>query len=618
MCGIAGIFQFQPQNIPQHALRSMVAALSHRGPDDEGYFWGRLGALGHRRLSIIDLSRAAAQPMRDESGRYNIVFSGEIYNFRELRKQLEPSCSFFSNSDTEVILRLFQQDRDKAWPRLNGMFAIAILDDSKNELFLARDHAGIKPLYYYKDQDKFLFASEPRSLIASKLVSAEIDQEALSLYLQLGYFPAPFTPFTLIRKLPAGHSMKVSATGVDVHQYWNLPQLSPGRTESDSNIPGDPEQELEHLLLKSVEQQMISDVPIGAFLSGGIDSSLIVALMNRMAGSRVRTFTAGFSDMGYYDERPHAEKTAKFFNTEHHDFVISEPLEELVLKFASVFGEPFADSSSVPTYCLAELTSKHVKVALSGTGGDEIFGGYRKYMAARWASAYVSLPGALRKTIRKTVGLLPASRQSLWQERALLMQRFSDLSPRIPPNLQLNAIFSPDEVKQLTGKDPFQICTLFDSVAATVVENMMLFDYKIYLPEDLLVKEDRCTMAFGLEARVPYLDRELIEFMNRLPVRYKVSRTSTKRLFRKVAAKYLPDAVLRRPKHGFGSPAAEWIRKELKPLAERMILSSSFFPDNVLLRSKWDEHQSGGRDNSRALWTVLMLELWKEWIDRFR
>ncbi|MCI0416061.1 asparagine synthase (glutamine-hydrolyzing) [bacterium] len=603
MCGIAGIFFFQPQVLPETPLRKMVAALSHRGPDHEGFYFGKQALLGYRRLSIIDLSAAASQPMCDESRRFAVIFNGEIYNFRELRKQLSPSTPFFSHSDTEVILRLFQQHQENTWPLLNGMFAIGVLDEQNQELFLARDHAGIKPLYYYQDHEKFLFASEPRALLASQLVSADIDQDALSLYLQLGYFPAPFTPYAKIRKLNAGSCIRVSSNGVEIHPYWKIP--------SEIHVPEHPEEDLEQLLLNSVEQQMISDVPVGAFLSGGIDSSLIVAFMSRIAGRRVQTFTAGFSGMGYYDERPDAEKIAKQFNTEHHDFVVSEPLVELVTGLASVFGEPFADSSAVPTSGLARLTSKHVKVALSGTGGDEIFGGYRKYMAAHWASAYTSLPGAVRQTIRKTVGLLPASRRSLWEERALLLQRFSDLSPQIPPNWQLNAVFSLDEIRKLSGKEPVPVETLFSSTNGTIVENMMRFDYDFYLPEDLLVKEDRCTMAFGLESRVPYLHRDLIEFMNRLPVKYKVSRTSTKRLFRKVAAKYLPSWVLSKPKHGFGSPASEWIRGELKQLAERAVLNSQFFPGSALLRQKWQEHQQGTYDHSKSLWAVLMLELWR-------
>jgi asparagine synthase (glutamine-hydrolysing) len=603
MCGIAGIFLFHSQSNPNEALKHMVSAISHRGPDGEGFFFGNQAAIGHRRLSIIDLSAAASQPMKDESGRFVVAFNGEIYNFRELKKTLH--TSFFSNSDTEVILRLFTNHREKTWGMLNGMFAIAILDNQTNELFLARDHAGIKPLYYYQDKDKFLFASELRSILASNLVTTSLNPAAISLYLQLGYFPVPFTPYNEVFKLEPGSALHISADRILANRFWE-PQS--GINDSSS----DPEKELEALLLRSVEQQMISDVPVGAFLSGGIDSSLIVALMQRITGARVQTFTAGFSKMGYYDERSHAQRAAKLFDTEHHEFIVKDSIQELVPQLPKIFGEPFADSSAVPTYCLAKMTSQKVKVALSGTGGDEIFGGYRKYMAAHWAAAYTALPENVRSTIRKTVRLVPGSRQSLWQERALLLQRFSDLSPKIPPNLQLNAIFSFDEAHELIGDQAISAQSIFEPANATIAENMMLFDFKFYLPEDLLVKEDRCTMAFGLEARVPYLDRELIEFMQRLPITQKVSRTATKKIFRKVAAKYLPSWILRRPKHGFGSPAAEWLRKELREIAQPVVLNSKFFPESSILRKKWEEHQSGARDHSKALWAILMLELWGE------
>ena len=602
MCGIAGIFLFQSNREPQDALTKMVSAVAHRGPDAKGFSYGSRGSLGHRRLSIIDLSDAASQPMKDESARYSLVFSGEIYNFRSLRRTIRDP--FFSNSDTEVILRLFQHHREQTWPLLNGMFAIAIMDRTTNELFLARDHAGIKPLYYYHDSEKFLFASEPAALLASGLIPAKHNYEALSLYLQLGYFPAPFTPYMGISKLPAGYSMRVSSAGVELHRFWQ-PQYS-----SDQRTP-ERRKDLEQLLLQSVEHQMISDVPVGAFLSGGIDSSLIVALMSRISGKRVKTFTAGFSNLGYYDERPYARKAAKHFKTEHHEFAVDDKLEELLPEVARVVGEPFADSSAVPTLCLARLTAKNVKVVLSGTGGDEIFGGYRKYMAAHWAAAYYALPKPVRSTIRSTVRLLPASRQTRWKERALLLQRFSDLSPQIPPNLQLNSIFSFEEAQSLIGTNMLDAESLFQASQGTIAENMMRFDYEFYLPEDLLVKEDRCTMAFGLEARVPYLDREVVEFMQRLPIRDKVSGVATKKLFRKVAAQYLPPWILRRPKHGFGSPAAEWLRNELREMGERAVLRSEFFPDSAILRKKWEEHQKGKRDHSRALWAILMLELWR-------
>jgi asparagine synthase (glutamine-hydrolysing) len=603
MCGIAGVYWFKEPPLVPDVLHRMSDALAHRGPDAEGFYISEGVGLASRRLKIIDLTAAASQPMHDESGRFHLVFNGEIYNFRRLRKSLQADFPFFSQSDSEVILRIFQHFGLDCWKQLNGMFAIAIFDEKNRELLLARDHAGIKPIFYYQDDHKFAFASEIKALLASSVVTAEIDREALSLYLQLGYFPVPFTAYKNIRKIPPGCYMRIHREGIEIHPFWNIRNI---RTDPKT----DPNQmdELDSLFNRAVQDQMISDVPLGAFLSGGIDSSLIVALMSKRSDIAVKTFTAGFTNMGYYDERPYAQKVAALFKTEHHEFTIQDRIDTLVPKLSGIFDEPFADSSAIPTLCLAQLARQHVTVALSGTGGDEIFGGYRKYMAAHWAPLYASLPESIKAGIQKTVGLLPSSRKTLWQERALLLQRFSALTSNLPAGFQLNRIFLPGEAEQLL--DTPAHLPGFKSIDATLAENMMLFDYEFFLPEDLLVKEDRCTMAFGLEARVPYLDREVIEFMSRLPLQYKVSRGQTKRLFKKVASRYLPTWVLRRPKHGFGSPVAEWLRSDLKELAKETLFAPGAFLKAPLIKQRFDEHQSGIADHSRQLWALLMLELW--------
>jgi Asparagine synthase (glutamine-hydrolyzing) len=368
-----------------------------------------------------------------------------------------------------------------------------------------------------------------------------------------------------------------------------------------------PKMELDEILQEAIKHQMISDVPLGAFLSGGIDSSFIVAAMSRASEEPVKTFTIGFTKMGYYDERSHAARVASLFHTEHHEFVVDQGVPEILPRLVSIFDEPFADSSAIPTLCLAELARKYVTVALSGTGGDEIFGGYRKYMAARWVALYSSLPSSLRATFQKTSSLLPASRLSLWKERALLFQRFTGLNSEKPLYIQLNEIFSPTEVADMLGSPAAEI--EFRLSGKTVVEEMMAFDYANYLPEDLLVKEDRCTMAFGLEARVPLLDRTVVEFMNARPVKDKVLRTGSKILFKKVAAKYLPADIIKRPKHGFGSPVAEWLRGDLRELAEGLLLSSRSFLSREAAKPLFAAH-IGGADHSKKLWALLMLELW--------
>ena len=605
MCGIAGIYCFDEGAFPPEALKAMAASLEHRGPDEEGFYEGNSAGFAHRRLKIIDLRREAAQPMSDESGRFHLMFNGEIYNFRELRSQLENRYSFFSRSDTEVILRLFQEHREDTWDRLRGMFALALYDAATRELFLARDHAGIKPLYCYRDASKLVFASEMKALFASGFVSAQIDDSALALYLTYGYFPGRSTPYRNIFKLLPGESARVDSRSVTFSRFWSFRNL---RVPESSQQP--PVEQLDHLLQKSVEGHMISDVPLGAFLSGGIDSSLLVALMSRCSTQKVKTFTVGFSRMGYYDERPYAARIAKHFGAEHHEYTVEAGIADMLPQLSTVFDEPFADSSAVPTLCLARLAREHVTVALSGTGGDEVFGGYRKYMAGYWMQWYATLPAAVRGAMQKTAAALPGSRRGLWRERALLLQRFTGLDPRDRPEMQLNRLFSAAELAQITTLDPLAWEPGFEPAAVSAAENLMLFDMEIYLPEDLLVKEDRCTMRFGLESRVPYLDRDIVEFMAALPVSHKVSATSTKRLFKKVAASYLPDWVIRRPKHGFGSPVAEWIRGDLRSATIDLLLGPSAYFKSELIERKIQDHLAGRSDQSRQIWALLMLQLW--------
>jgi asparagine synthase (glutamine-hydrolysing) len=431
---------------------------------------------------------------------------------------------------------------------------------------------------------------------------------SISEYLRFGYFPGDRTPYKNIRKLKPGQFCKISQRGMEFQNFWNLHDIKLGSAKIS---PATYENTLDCLLQSAVEAQMISDVPLGAFLSGGIDSSLIVALMTRFSEKPVKTFTVGFSKMGYHDEREAARKVAEHFKTEHHDYAVDAGVQDILPRLVQTFDEPFADSSAVPTFCLAELTRKNVTVALSGTGGDELFGGYRKYMAAHWSEIFASLPGPIRQGVKKTAELLPASRQSLWKERALLLRKFTDLAVGEHPEIQFNSVFTSDEIKRMMEIDLESSLLDFPESSSSPAHRLMLFDLEYYLPEDLLVKEDRCTMAFGLEARVPYLDRDLIEFMLPLPMKYKVSGSSTKRLFRKVASRYLPSWILKRPKHGFGSPVAEWLRSDLKSMTQDVLFSSTAMISAPLVRTKFKEHQEGKSDHSRALWTLLMLELWR-------
>lgn len=604
MCGIAGLYYFEDTHIPAETLSTMADSLRHRGPDEEGFYVGSNAAFAHRRLKIIDLRREAAQPMSDETRRYHLIFNGEIYNFKELRSEMESRHRFFSRSDTEVILRLFQDCREKAWDRIRGMFALALYDASTRELFLARDPVGIKPLYYYRDSTRLVFASELKGLFASGQAADEIDHDSLRAYLRFGYFPGRTTPYRNVYKLLPGESARVHPKGVSITRFWNV------RDHLASRQSASPAQTLEALLLRSVEGHMISDVPLGAFLSGGLDSSLLVALMTRLSSNPVKTFTVGFSRMGYYDERPHASLLAKHFHTEHHEYAVDTGVEELLPQLSTAFDEPFADSSAIPTLCLARLARQQVTVALSGTGGDEVFGGYRKYMAGYWMHWYGALPHPMRSALQKTVGFLPGSRQSLWKERALLLQRFTGLDPQDRPEVQMNNLFTERELDLMLSSERKEWDPGFAPLEGAAAENLMLFDMEVYLPDDLLVKEDRCTMQFGLEARVPYLDRDVVQFMASLPLKHKVSATSTKRLFKKVAADYVPEWVLKRPKHGFGSPVAEWLKSDLRALASDALLSPNACIKSTIVSRKLQEHLAGKTDNSRQLWALLMLELW--------
>lgn len=604
MCGIAGIYSFKNQQIASAPLLSMASAIKHRGPDEEGISIRGINGFGHRRLKIIDLSPRAAQPMTDDSGRYTIIFNGEIYNFRDLRKELEREFKFFSQSDTEVILRLFQKHYLNSWQLLNGMFALAIYDSLECELFIARDHAGIKPLYYFHNDEFLVYGSELKAIFASTLVSSSVDPVSLSQYLKFGYCSGNRTIYRNIHKLPPGSFMRVNKNGIEIHRYWNV------RDDFEASERQDPVIRLSELLKRAVENQMISDVPVGAFLSGGIDSSLIVALMTAVSEEPVKTFTVGFPSLGYYDERPYARKIAELFKTEHHEYSVDTDVRDIIERLAGVFDEPFADSSAIPTLCLAELTRSQVTVALSGTGGDEIFGGYRKYMAAHWSSIYHALPSSVRTHIRKAAALLPSSRRSLWQERALLLQRFTSMPHDERPEVRFNTLFSNAEIEELAGIKTESTQNFIGPDDRPAAEILMLFDFEYYLPDDLLVKEDRCTMAYGLEARVPYLDREVIQFMTAQPLNQKVNASSTKRLFRKVAARFIPREIVRRPKHGFGSPVAEWLKSSLRQMMTDLLSQNESMIRSELVENKLKEHLAGQADHSRQLWALMMLELW--------
>ena len=628
MCGIAGRVNFlsgAPVD-PVH-IRGMCELLAHRGPDGEGtYVDGSVG-LGHRRLAIIDLSPAARQPMSNEDGTVWIVFNGEIYNFRELRVGLEAEgCRFHSQSDTEVILHLYEKEGVKCLRRLRGMFAFAIWDRRERTLFIARDRLGKKPLYYLVDGDGIAFASEPKAFLADPSFKSQPNLEALSHYLTYQYVPSPLTAFQGVQKLPPAHYLLVRRGEISTERYWKL-HYSQKRQLTDDEAC----HELLGRLREAVKLRLISDVPLGAFLSGGIDSSTIVALMAELGVAPVKTFSIGFEEKEY-DERTYARQVAERYGTDHHEFVVRPKAAEVCPKLVWHYNEPFADSSAIPTYYLAQLTRQHVTVALNGDAGDENFAGYDRYVANVLAGRYKRLPGILRRPLEALVRAIPAQPRS----RTLLSRgkRFFEGLAEPPERRYARWVshFHPDLKAELCteeflraagGKDSVEL--LLDvyraSDAPDFIDATLDVDVNTYLPEDLLVKVDIATMAHGLEGRSPMLDHLFMEFCASLPSHMKLRGRAKKYIFKRAVRELLPRDIIERPKMGFGVPLDQWFRVDLREMAQDLLLSPraverGYFRKKVVQRLL-GEHIKGVRQWHYQLWNLLMLELWhRTFIDR--
>lgn len=619
MCGIVGIYYFDrnhPVN-PERFIRQNDA-LAHRGPDDGGVFIEPGVALGHRRLSIIDLD-GGRQPMWDVEGRIGIVFNGEIYNYRELQRELEGyGHRFVTSSDTEVIIHAFRQWGERAVDRFRGMFAFAIFDRKNRTMFLARDRLGKKPLYYYADRERFMFASELKALLADPSVPREVEPTAVVDYFAYGYVPGPGTILRNFRKLPAGHMLFVDPRGVTEETYWDLDfsKVDPSRTLSRSA------EDLARELEDAVRLRLRADVPLGAFLSGGVDSSLVVSLMARASERRILTHTIGFSESGY-DEREYARETAELWETDHSERVVRVEDSEILDRLSFYFDEPFGDASAIPTYLLSASTREKVTVALSGDGGDESFAGYRRHLFAMaeyrirnrlppffrgaviapLARAYPKadyLPQPLRA--RATLTNLAAS-----QERAYFLSLSQKTYPRV---------LSSELLDVTRDHDPFVHFERHFSRAQTQdpLARLLYVDIKTSLVDDILVKVDRASMAHGLEVRVPLLDQEVVELAARMPSNQKLRGQESKIVLKKVAAGLLPENILKREKKGFTVPLPEWFRGGLRARAESLLFdqpggSSGLF-DARGLRRMWYEHQLGFSDHSRVLWSLVMFESW--------
>ncbi|MBI1747125.1 MAG: asparagine synthase (glutamine-hydrolyzing) [Acidobacteria bacterium] len=621
MCGIVGKLNLDGRPVNPELLVAMARMVAHRGPDDEGLFCRGPVGLAHRRLSIVDLSPAGHQPMSNEDGQLWITYNGEIYNFPELRQSLiQKGYRFRSGTDTEVILNLYAEYGVECLAYLRGFFAFAVWDARQRRLFAARDRVGKKPFFYYHNSETFLFASEIKSILQDPDVRSRPDFNAIHNYLTYQYVPSPWSAFAGIRKLPPAHYLLLENGHVKIERYWRLDYSCKVRLSEKAAA----EALLEHLR-EAVRLRMISDVPLGAFLSGGIDSSAIVALMSEISHGPVKTFSIGFEEAPY-NELAYARMVAQRFHTDHQEFVVKPQAVEVLPQIVWHYNEPFADSSAIPTYYLAQMTRRAVTVALNGDGGDESFAGYDRYAAAQLAHYYDRVPAALRKTVERVLlSILPEGRPSRsWVGRA---RRFLAALCRAPACrygrwiAHFNAdhkdeLYSPDFKAQVSGWDADAVIErLFKvSTAPDILEVILDTDVQTYLPDDLLVKVDVATMAHSLEARSPFLDHVLMEFAASLPADFKIRHLSKKYILKKALSGLLPREILHRPKMGFGVPINDWFRTDLKGMTYDVLLSKTarsrgYFNPQFIQRMI-DEHVTGARQWHYQLWNLLLLELW--------
>jgi asparagine synthase (glutamine-hydrolysing) len=612
VCAIVGIVS--PGEVAsREAAAAAAGVLRARGPDDAGTWSEGDVALAHRRLSIIDLSHAGHQPMESRDGRYCVVFNGEIYNFREIRRDLDAGPGgWASDSDTEVVLAAYARWGVSCLQRFHGMFAFAIWDRQERVLFAARDRMGVKPFYYHFESGTFAFSSRPRALFTLiPELSQELDQQALRYYLECGYVPAPWSIYRAVRKLQPAHYLLLKGGELTIESYWRFYEIESesawrGRSENDLL------DELDEIVTRSVGLRMVSDVPVGAFLSGGIDSSLVVAMMMKNGAARVKTFTMGFSDKAH-DESGHARAVAEHLGTEHYSEELdSEDLLELMPLFQTEYDEPFFDHAAFPTLALSRLARRHVSVSLSGDGGDELFGGYHYYEIAQRLSRAFSLPAAARRGAAALVGCVPSHSAKLLA--GFLRQNAPAAAFAFARSVSkdFGAVFTPRLLEDTDG-----VCELFTRAAArfppglTAFEQASRLDTLYTLPDDYLQKVDVASMAFSLESREPLLDQTIVEWAMRLPLEWKRRGGVGKYLLRKLAYRYVPREILDRPKQGFRVPVSAWLKGPLKAWAEVRLNDRSLFRslplDQKRVTELFSQHVSGVRNAEPMLWAILIL-----------
>jgi asparagine synthase (glutamine-hydrolysing) len=628
MCGIAGISgtDLIDNAETRDLIARMLRMIEHRGPDDEGHYVGAGVGMGMRRLAVIDLA-TGRQPISNEDGSIWIVFNGEIYNYRELRELLlARGHKLRTQTDTETIAHLYEDEGERCVERLRGMFAFAVWDRRERSLFLARDRVGKKPLHYALAGRTLIFGSEIKSLLQHPGVKREVNLQAISDFLSFGYVPDPVTAFAGVRKLPPGHTLTFKDGLICTRRYWDfdysIPSGHPGPPGGTAAREEDYVERLRELIAESVRLRLESDVPLGAFLSGGIDSSLVVAMMAREM--KVKTFSIGFPDAGF-DELRYARLAARHFGTDHHEFVVTPDICRIVEEVVWHHDEPFADVSSVPTYVVSKMAREHVTVALSGDGGDEVFGGYERYLVDQRRRRYERIPAFIRRAMLLTARVLPRGAYGKRFLRNIALEpaaRYVDSVTYFDRDSQLD-LFTGDARRALAGYDParrFEL-TFAAPIARSSLERQLYLDSKTYLPGDILVKVDRMSMANSLETRAPLLDHRLIEFAQTIPASYKLRGLETKYILKRVAQGLIPDEITRRPKQGFDVPIRRWFNHELREmlddtLNDRRARERGDLNHRAIL-AILDEHRRGVRDHSRRLWSLLTLELWRRaFIDR--
>mgnify|MGYP001407014329 CR=1 FL=1 len=626
MCGIVGKINFSGEPVEKSLLKRMTDSIVYRGPDDEGFYSAPYIGLGQRRLSIIDLRSAAAPPLSNEDGSVWVVFNGEIYNFKDLRSELiEKGHRFRTATDTEVIVHLYEEYGVECLHRMRGMFAFAVWDVNKKMLFAARDRVGKKPFVYAKTPSSFVFGSEIKTVTADPTIRRTPDYSALDSYLRWQYVPSPRTAFAGISKLPPGHYLTCDAEGnLHVCQYW-APPCSTKTTLPEEEI----QQELLRILRESVRLRMVADVPIGAFLSGGIDSGTMVALMAMESSVPIKTFSIGF-DEEKFNELPFARMLAERYGTEHHEFTVRPSAADVLPLLVRHYNEPFADPSALPTYYVSKMTRQHVTVALSGDGGDENFAGYAHYRKVMQWAKLDGMPVALRRAIFNSADALLRGFLHV-NAVAKMSKAFRMASAQLPERYRQYLSILKDQEKDYLYTDHFRQL-VNESLPAQAIRDlpwredmdsmdwMMRHDQSHYLPDCLMVKTDIASMANSLEVRCPFLDHHMIEFSATIPSDMMIDGNGGKAILKSAVKDLLPEAILRKPKTGFGVPVSKWFRGDLAPFLKDVLLSDSARKRELFhqghVQRMVEEQLSGTRDWGNRLWAFLVLELWfREFID---